>query len=209
MPKKTHLTINDFLETAVDMVGKNGWKKLSITAVAKHMGCSTMPVYSHFENLETLKDEVVKKGWKTVKDFESKQYTGDAWIDQAVGYVRFARENSRLFGCMLDGRNLELERRMLQEHWDFLTTLLKGYQGFEGLSQEQQRMTRYSRALFTQGVATTVSKGWGKLLTDNEAIERYLTISSQAILEGYRKVYDHSNGEIQFLDENFQPLGDI
>lgn len=209
MPKKTHLTINDFLETAFDMVRENGWKKLSITAVAKHMGCSTMPVYSHFENLGTLKDEVVKKGWELVRDYESTQYTGDAWIDQAIGYVYFARDNSQLFACMLDGRNLALERRMLQKHWDFLTTLLSGYQGFDDLSQEQCRVIRYSRALFTQGVATTVSKGLGKLLTDNEVIEKYLMVSSQAILEGYRKVYDHNDGEVEFLDEHFQPIGDI
>jgi AcrR family transcriptional regulator len=209
MPKKTDLTINDFLETAFDMVKKNGWKKLSITALAKHMGCSTMPVYSHFTNLETLKDEVVKKGWELVKDYESKQYTGDAWIDQAIGYVYFAKENSQLFVCMLDGRNLELERRMLQQHWDSLTNLLSGYQGFDGISQEQCRVIRYSRAMFTQGVATTVSKGLGKLLTDNKVIEKYLTVSSQALLEGHLRVCDYSDGEVRFIDEHFQPLGDI
>ena len=86
---------------------------------------------------------------------------------------------------------------------------LKGYHGFEGLSHEQCRVIRYSRAVFTQGVATTVSKGLGKLLTDNEVIEKYLMISSQAILEGYRKVYDQSNWEIAFLDEDFQSIKDI
>lgn len=191
------------------MVREHGWKTLSITAVAQHMGCSTMPVYSHFENLETLKDEVVKKGWELVKEYESKQYTGDAWIDQAIGYVYFARDHHRLFACMLDGRNLALERRMLQEHWNFLTGLLGGYHGFEGLNRELCRVIRYSRAIFTQDVATTVSKGLGKLLTDNVAIEKYLTISSQALLEGYRKIYDNSGGEITFLDDHFQPMGDI
>ena len=206
MPKKTHLTVRDFQETALDMVRKDGWGKLSITALAKHMGCSTMPVYSHFENLETLRDEVVKKGWELVYTYESKQYTGDPWIDQSIGYVYFARENRRLFACMLDGRNLELERRMLQEHWFFLTDLLSDYRGFEGLSPEQCRVIRYSRAMFTQGVAITVSKGLGKLLTDNESIEKYMTISSKAILEGYRNVYEQGHRDIGFLDEHFQPV---
>lgn len=206
MPKKTHLTVNDFLDTALDMVRKDGWKKLSITALAKQMGCSTMPVYSHFENLETLRDEVVKKGWKLVHAYESKKYTGDPWIDGAIGYVFFARENPRLFGAMLDGRNLALERQMLQEHWFFLSGFLDGYRGFDGLSYEQCRVIRYSRAMFTQGVATTLSKGLGKLLTDNESIEKYMTVSSKAILEGYRKVYDTGNGDIGFLVEQFQPV---
>ena len=209
MPKLTNLTHTDFLQTALDMVRESGWKTLSITAVAKHLGCSTMPVYSHFENLDTLKDEVVKRGWEMVREYELQHYTGDAWIDQAIGYVYFARDNSVLFSCMLDGRNLELERRMLQEHWDFLTSLLSDYEGFEGLTKEQCRLIRYSRAIFTQGVATTVSKGLGKLLTDDEVIEKYMTSSSQAILEGYRKVYDHSDEEISFLGDHFQPIGDL
>ncbi len=208
MPKKTHLTRNDFLEAALDMVREDGWKKLTITAMAKHMGCSTMPVYSHFENIETLKDAIVQKGWELVKEYESKPYTGDVWIDPAIGYVYFARDNSKLFACMFDGRNMELERRMSQNHWNSLTERLGGYQGFEGLSREQCRVIRYSRSMFTQGVATTVSKGLGKLLTDDEAIEKYLALSSQAILEGYQKVYDNC-GDLQFLDEHFQPMGDI
>lgn len=209
MPKKTHLTADDFLNTAIDMVREHGWEKLSITSVAKHLGCSTMPVYTHFENLDTLKDEVVKKGWEQVRAYESKQYTGDIWVDQAIGYVYFARDNSRLFICMLDGRNLILERRMLQEHYDFLSSHLTEYHRFQGLSPEQCRMIRYSRAIFTQGVATTVSKGLGKLFTDDEVIEKYMTISTRAILEGYKKVYDHRSGDFAILSEQFQPLGDL
>lgn len=208
MPKKTHLTLDDFLEAALDMVREDGWKKLSITALAKHMGCSTMPVYTHFENLDTLKDEVVKKGWEMVREYESKRYTGDAWIDQAIGYVLFARDNGRLFACMLDGRNTELEHRMLQAHYDFLTTLLDGYPGFEGLSPELCRVIRYSRAIFSQGVATTVSKGLGKLLTDDNAIETYMAVSSRAILEGYQTVYDNGDQDMAFLADHFQTVGD-
>ncbi len=209
MPRKTQFKVDVVVETTFDMVRKNGWEGLSVTAVAKQMGCSTMPIYSHFENLETLKDEVIRKGWELVKDYEAKQYTGDAWVNQAIGYVYFARENSQLFGCMFDGRNLELQRRMLQEHWDFLTKLLSGYQGFKDLSQEQSRVIRYSRAMFTHGVATTVSKGWSKLLTDEEIITKYLAATSQAMLDGYRKFYDSSGGEVPFLDQHFQPLGNI
>ena len=209
MPKKTHLTINDFLDAAFEMVRSDGWKSLSITAVAKQMGCSTMPVYSHFENLESLKDAVVKKGWELVRTYESKSYTGDPWIDQAIGYVYFARENGPLFTCMLDGRNPELEHRMLQNHWDSLTGLLNDYQGFGELSPGQRRIIRYSRAIFSQGVAVTVSKGLGKLLTDDDSIETYLTLSSLAILEGYRNVYDSSNGKARFLDDQFQIPGGI
>jgi len=209
MPRKTKFTVDIVVKTAFDIVRKSGWEELSVTAVAKQMNCSTMPIYSHFENLEILKDEVIRKGWELVMSFETKHYTGDAWVDQAVGYVYFARKEQQLFGCMFDGRNLELQRRMLHEHWNFLTKLLNSYQGFNGLSQEQSRIIRYSRAMFTHGVATTVSKGWSKQLAGDKTIENYLTVTSQAILDGYRGVYDCNGGEIPFLDKQFQPMENI
>jgi len=204
MPKKTHLKTQDFIQTGLALVAESGWANLSITAVAKSLGCSTMPVYSNFKNLETLKDEIIKQGWEQVKAYESNTYTGDIWVDQAIGYIFFARDSRKLFSCMLDGRDLTLERRMLQEHYDFLTAGLSGYQGFEGLSREECRMVRYSRAIFTQGMATTVSKGIGKLGTDDDSIKRYMTISSRAILEGFKKVYSQGDLDIRILDEQFQ-----
>lgn len=206
MPKKIHLTVDDFLEAAVGMVEEDGWQTLSITALAKDLGCSTMPVYSHFENLDSLKDQVVKKGWDLVKKYESKRYTGDVWIDPAIGYVFFARENNRLFAAMLDGRNPALERQMMQVHWDDLTRRLEGYSRFEPLSPKLCRVIRYSRAMLTQGVATSVSKGIGKLLTDDETIKTYLTVSSLAILDGYRNTWGNAGPDLNFMDENFQPV---
>ncbi len=209
MPRKPQFTMNDVIAAAFELVRKSGWAGLSTTTIADKLNCSTMPIYSHFENLEILKDEVVRKGWELIMDYESKQYTGDAWVDQSIGYVYFARAERQLFASMFDGRNLELQRKMLLEHWNYLTKLLDGYQGFNDLSQGQSWVIRYSRAMFTHGVATSVSKGWAKLLTDDEMIEKYLTTTSHAMLEGYRVVYDRSGGEIPFLDQHFQSLGNI
>lgn len=185
MPRKPQFSKRDVTSAAFELVKENGWQGLSASAVANKLGCSTMPIYSHFKNLEKLQDEVVKKGWELVKDYESRRFTGDVWIDQAIGYVQFSKKERRLFMCLFDGRNLELHRKMLHEHWRHLSQLVEGYEAFVGLSEEQCMRIRYSRAMLSHGVATSVSMGYGEILEDDAKIEDYLTSVSHALLRGY------------------------
>jgi AcrR family transcriptional regulator len=197
MPRKAQFSKSDVISAAFELVKQSGWSGLSAAAVADKLGCSTMPIYSHFKNLEKLQDEVVKKGWELVKDYESRQFTGDAWIDQAIGYVRFSKKERRLFMCMFDGRNLELHREMLHEHWRHLSQLVEGYDAFVGLSEEKCMVIRYSRAMLSHGVATTVSMGYGEILEDDAKIADYLTNASHALLRGYDKD-SHPGDKIKF-----------
>ena len=118
MPRKPQFSKNDVISAAFELVKKSGWPGLSTSAVAGKLSCSTMPIYSHFKNLEKLQDEVVKMGWAQVKDYESRRFTGDVWIDQAMGYILFARDEPHLFKCIIDSRNQKLKYRMNRNQWD-------------------------------------------------------------------------------------------
>jgi AcrR family transcriptional regulator len=178
----------DVIEAAFTLVKKYGWSGLSAAAVADKLGCSTMPIYSHCQNLEKLQDEVVKKGWALLQEYESKTYTGDVWIDQAIGYVGFAKEEKKLFMCMFDGRNLKLHRQMLKRHWENLSHLLEHYRAFRDLTREQSLRVRYSRAMLSHGVAMAVSMGYGEILENDAMITEYLTSASHSLLQGFQLV---------------------
>ena len=209
MPRKTQFTVDDVVEAAFCMVRKSGWAELSVTALAKQMGCSTMPIYSHFENLETLKDEVVRKSWELAMEYEAKRYTGDVWVDHAIGLVHFAGDEKFLFTCMFDGRNLELKREMMVKHWAYLAEHLADYEGFKGLSEEQRQVIRYSRAMLTSGLAVAVSSGGTKFLKEKGIIEKYITVASQAILEGYRQLYDRRDEDVLLIDGHFKKVNQM
>ena len=188
MPRKPQFTMADVIEAAFKLVKRSGWAGLSTAAVARKLGCSTMPIYSHCKNLEKLQDEVVKRGWALLQEYESKTYTGDAWIDQAIGYVHFAKKEKKLFMSMFDGRNLKLHRQMLQRHWVNLSHLLEGYGAFRNLTREQSMRVRYSRAMLSHGVAMAVSMGYGEILDSDALITDYLTSASYSLLEGFQQV---------------------
>lgn len=188
MPRKAQFSKSDVVSAAFELVKNNGWSGLSASAVSEKLGCSTMPIYSHFKNLEKLQDEVVKEGWELVKDYESRRFTGDAWIDQAIGYVCFAKDERQLYMCMFDGRNLQLHREMLLDHWKNLSRQIEDYEPFRNLDEELCLRIRHARAMLSHGVASSVSMGHGEILKNDEYIAEYLTQVSIALLEGYAAI---------------------
>ncbi len=204
MPRKVQFTAEEIVDAAWELVRENGWEGLSVKAVAKKIGSSTMPVYSYFENLESLKDAVTMKGWETLMAYEKKTYTGDVWVDQSMGYIRFAMEHRHLFYAMFDGRNVELQSKMLWKHWQSLVESLEDYQDLKDLEAEQRFLIRYSRAMMTHGVATAVLDKRGKLLQAEGVIENLITAASKAILEGFKKIYSLEDSNIAFWDKEIK-----
>jgi len=206
MPRKSQFTAEEIVEAAYTLARENGWEGLSVTAVAKRIGSSTMPIYSYFENLEKLKDAVAVKAWHLLMEFETRHYTGDVWVDQSMGYISFAMAENNLFHCMFDGRNNELQLEMRVLHWNRLTESLKGYEKFEGFESEQLFLIRYSRGMYTHGLATSVISNWGKLLEVDGMVENLVVAMSRSILEGYRITYDCEDENIAFIDSEIKKL---
>ncbi len=206
MPRKSQFTAEKIAEAAYGLARENGWKGLSVTAVAKRIGSSTMPIYSYFDNLEKLKNAVVVKAWHLLMEYETRSYTGDIWVDQSMGYISFAMAENNLFHCMFDGRKNELQLKMRLLHWNRLTESLKGHEDFKGLESEQLFLIRYSRGMFTHGLATSVISNWGKLLEVDGMIENLVVAVCRSVLEGYRLTYDVENENIAFIDREIKNL---
>lgn len=205
MPRKTKFTTEDVVMTAFKLVREKGLQGLSAPAVAAEMGCSTMPIYSHFENMQALEDAMVKKAWVLAASYQTKHYTGDVWIDQAIGYIIFAREEEHLFRCLLDSRNLELKFYMHRRQWERLGAALENYVGFKDLEVEGVLRVRYARAMLSHGIATAARIGLNKIFIENdELLSGFLTTASQALLEGYRKAPSVEGEQRQLLEERMK-----
>ncbi len=205
MPRKTQFTSDDVVMAAFNLVREKGWAGLSAPAVADKMGCSTMPIYSHFKNMRSLKDEVVKKVWKMILEFQAKRYTGDPWIDQAVGWVVFARDEQNLFTCILDSSNIELQKEMDEKHWKILAERLEGYEGFKDLNEEQLGRARYAQGKLTHGVATTPRRGFHRVVIENDRLlYGVLTHASKALLVGFKEIPPLDEEQKRFVEEKMK-----
>jgi AcrR family transcriptional regulator len=207
MPRKTQFTIDDVITAAFELVREKELAGLSAPSVAEKMGCSTMPIYSHFKNMQALEDEVIQKAWTLVMEYESRQYTGDDWIDQAMGYVLFARDERNLFKSMLAGRNLKLQYEMQKMHWQYQTDRLDSYEGFKDLDRDQRSRIRYARAMLSHGVAMSPDTGMNKVIIENdEILSGFLTNVSQALLKGYKDLPPPPEDKRRLLEEEIEKL---
>lgn len=207
MPRKTQFTIDNVITAAFELVREKGLAGLSAPSVAEKMGCSTMPIYSHFKNMQALEDEVIQKAWTLVMEYESRQYTGDDWIDQAMGYVLFARDERNLFKSMLAGRNLKLQYEMQKMHWQYQTDRLDSYEGFKDLDRDQRSRIRYARAMLSHGVAMSPDTGMNKVIIENdEILSGFLTNVSQALLKGYKDLPPPPEDKRRLLEEEIEKL---
>lgn len=207
MPRKTQFTAKDVIKAAIELVRKQGLSKLSASAVAEEMGCSTMPIYSHSKNMRTLEDEVVRRVWKLVMEYQAESYTGDVWVDQAIGWVVFARDEENLFKCLTDNNNLELRLEMQVKHWQYLADRLEAYNGFDGMDEELSERVRYTHALLTHGLATSPRTGFNKIIIEDDRIlYGFMTNASQALIKGYKQLPPVEEAHRNYVKERRRAL---
>ncbi len=186
MPKKTRFTKETVIEAGLKQLKEIGWEGVAPKAVAKRLGASTMPIFSHFSTMDEFREALLDRAWEMLGEYVSRSYTGDPWVDQAVGYVFFARDHGRLFSCMHHGALAEIRERRYR-FWIFVSREMEGSPAFEGMSAERAGWIRHLRALLTHGIAVSVSSGLAPVWANDEVVKRMLTLCSDVLREGMAK----------------------
>lgn len=87
---------HEIVSAALDLVREVGADALSARNIAKRLGISTMPIYSHYPGMTALEAEVKKQAMQTLMEFQRRPYTDNPFMNMAVGYVEFARAEPHL-----------------------------------------------------------------------------------------------------------------
>jgi AcrR family transcriptional regulator len=186
-PRNMQFGRDEIIDAAFELVRKNGWKGFSVTAVAKAIKSSTMPIYSQFANARELEDAVCLKAMELLKERMLVERTGDKWIDQGISYVRFAEEERFLFRCFWDGRNIELSKQMGQDLNEFIAATLVDYPLFKGLDELELKMIRISRMMFAQKLAYWLNANSNYLAERGiPDVDDYIRRATMAIYDGFR-----------------------
>lgn len=92
MPPQKRIFKQDILDAAVRLVREKGPQSISVRNLAKEMNCSTQPIYSVFDNMETLTDELiafVRENYLCIDASNYKQF--------ALSFLCFAKNEKNLF----------------------------------------------------------------------------------------------------------------
>jgi len=185
MPPKFKFTKKEIIDAAFELVREKGWTALSTRSLADKLGSSARPIYSYFNSMEELEEEVSKKGVDLLYEYMIQERTGDPWHDHGIGYVMFAKKEKCLFRGLNDEKHITFLKEYGEIIWDNCTASLSDYPPFEGLSDEQIYQVQLYRWLIAHGLAFQASTHPPGLWTD-EIIVHKMQEGSIAVLEGLK-----------------------
>jgi AcrR family transcriptional regulator len=185
-PRIMQFSRDEIIEAAFALVREQGVEGFSVQAVARAIGGSTMPIYSHFANVRDLEEAICMKALELLKERMIEARTGDKWIDHAISWAKFAVEEKHVHRFLWDGRNVELCRRCGEGINDFISRELAGYPLFAGLSAEEVAMITLARRLFVQKLAYWLNKDPDYLRNRGIDMEDFIRRASMALYEGFR-----------------------
>ena len=153
MPPKVKISKNDVVETALNLLRRNGESAINARTIANVLNCSTQPIFSNFPSMEDLKNEVVTSALNLYFDYLQKEINSENYPPYkayGMAYIRFAKEEKELFKllfmCDRNGKESSHEK-------DFTTSVEMIMKNI-GLSKRQAEIFHFEMWTCVHGIAT-------------------------------------------------------
>lgn len=171
------------IDAAFTLLTDEGWSVISARTVAKKLGSSTMPIYSHMKSIEELEAALKEKCLEKQLEYQSKIYTGDELLDIAVGYVVFARDEKQLFKFLYIDRPVgapdnDIAAQKAHFHSQFGTESSKSRE-LQEVPEGIQKYLIQNSYIFSHGLAMLVNAGMIQPCSD-EILATYLQQAGEA-----------------------------
>ena len=171
MPPKETFSRQDIVQAAFDIAKKQGMHALTARKVAHRLQCSTAPVYSHFESMDELEREAIRKARDLLYEYATRPYTDNVFLNMGTGILLFARDQSELF------RALFLERRIfgdiLAEFRRGLLERMKADERFAAMPDSDRKALLETMWTFTHGYASLICVGLIEKTGQEQIIEKF------------------------------------
>lgn len=171
MPPKPKVTRDIILEAALGLLREEGMDAVNARNVAKKLGTSTQPIFSHFASMEELREAICAYAehlYNTAM-LEAMQGGGNGFLEMGLAYIRFARTEKKLFQLLFMFSRLQQEKVSdiagSTEGDDQVIAMIGSMTGLPAV----QARKLYSGIWFTtHGIASLVATN-GSTMDDTEA----------------------------------------
>ena len=92
MPPRKRIFREDILNAAVNLVRQEGAQALSVRNIAQALHCSTQPIYSEFESMDALREELTAY----IREHYLREDAG-SYKQVALSFLHFAQREKNLF----------------------------------------------------------------------------------------------------------------
>lgn len=185
MPSSPKITKDMILETALQMLIRDGYDSINIKNVAKEIGCSTQPISWHFGNMEGFRIALTEKAGQYVK---GKLWTyGEKGCDDLEkwgrNYLDIAMDEPNLFRFTCMGESGRHEKSGMASWLDYEQNVALMEQIIRKYRITEEQASRYVQTMFIyiHGMACMVASGI--VIENREKIYRMLRDTGDSILK--------------------------
>lgn len=182
MPPKSKCTREQIIETAFQMVRKEGLDCLKARNLAQKLGTSTAPIFTAFNSVDEIRDEVVKKANALYGEYikEGLKQT-PAFKGVGMKYIEFAKDEPELFKIL--GINKNFTDNFLPAYDDNSPEVLNVLENKYGMSKESAKKLYNHMSVYAFGFASLYAQR--VYLFTMEDISRMLSEVYTAMSEKY------------------------
>ena len=157
MPPIRKFQREEIIDTAYEIVRKEGLNSINARRIAKELGGSVQPIYHNFKDMEELKEEVNRKIYKKYEEYMlSGINEKNGYKNTGLSFIRFSRDYPELFRILfMQESKATFKDFVLTDEVD--DNVIKVGQKFTGLSFEEQKEFQKKVSIFTFGIACLVS----------------------------------------------------
>jgi len=185
MARKTQISKEIILESAFRLLVRDGYSSISISSLAKEIGCSTQPISWHFGSMEGLKTELLDYCIRFLGRIFcgiKSEHVAEQLEDIAYGYITLAFDYPNLYRYFymsdVDGRKMnELTKFLRADNYEKAVQMLQ--QEYE-VSKESALQHMINLQMYVHGIAsyTVTQRGF----SSKEAVMEMIHKANNAFL---------------------------
>ena len=185
MPPKVKITKEEIIDTAVDIVRKEGAQAINARNIATVLNCSTQPIFSNFATMDDLRYAIIEKIDILCQEYMKREVESGAYPDykaSGMAYIRFAKEERELFKLLYMRDRADETFAMNMKLTDDMHDLVKDHTGLEGTNVELFHLEMWA---CVHGIATMFATGFVDL--EWELVSKMITDTYQGLKKQYGK----------------------
>ncbi len=181
MPREKY-TKDQLVDAAFEIACESGFEQLTIRNIAKHLGSSIAPIYVNFNDLEELKEAVIRKAVEINKKILSEQDSGDPFLDVGIASVLFAKRYPRIYDEVVIKNDKSYQGQA--ENEKLIINQMKKDQQLASFSDDDLRLLLLKMQALQAGLSLLARKEAYKDMLDDSKIIKILDETGVDVLDG-------------------------
>ena len=189
MPRQFRFTKDEIIDASITIVREKGFKAISAREIGKALKSSSKPIFSLFENMEEVNNEIIKRAYTIYTQYIENAMKENKWPKykaSGMAYISFAKEEKELFKLlfMRDRTNEEVEKLNFSPFTEILEKQL-------GITKEEAELFHLEMWICVHGIASMIATSFLDL--DEETISNILSDNFLGLKNRFLEKKNESN----------------